>query len=118
MDDQFFLLTLLEKWTGIGAATWVLVFLGLVQVCNFVTRLIPDDETGWLKQVKRVTRIIGLYTSNRVSKGVTVNDIAKSTVDVVPEIAQAAESKPVIEEAFDISKALAKKGRPDVPASW
>lgn len=91
--DQFIVLTWLEQVTGIDAASWVLFFGVIVAVCNYITRIIPDDETGWLRTVKVITRGIGLYTSNKVSKDVTVNDVAKTVIDAAPAVAEVARLK-------------------------
>lgn len=56
---------------------WILV---LCTVANIIGRIIPDDATGVLGAVRDVCKALGLYVANRVSSGVTVNDVAKSIV--------------------------------------
>lgn len=86
--DQLILLAWLEQTTGIESASWVFFFTLAVMICNFISRKIPDDATGFLGFLNAVTKLIGLYTSNKVSSGVTVNDVAKATVQEVPKVAK------------------------------
>lgn len=62
-------------------STMLLVFGVFVAVCNLVGRLIPDEVVGFLGAVRKVCKFVGMYTSNRVSKGVSVNDVAKALLD-------------------------------------
>ena len=61
---------------GIEPATALLIVGILVSLCNLAGRLIPDEATGWLGTVRKVCKFVGLYASNRVTKGVSVNDVA------------------------------------------
>lgn len=65
---------------GIDGASAIALILGLSMVCNFLYRLIPDDSTGFLGIVKPILRVIGLYASNRISSGITVNDVVKDAI--------------------------------------
>ena len=86
--DQFVLLAWLEEATGIESSSWVLLFTLIVLVSNLVTRVIPDDAKGTLLLLKRITKAIGLYASNRVTSGVTVNEVAKTTIQEIPKVAK------------------------------
>lgn len=76
---------------GVEPAT-VLLFVGLtVALANLAGRLIPDDATGWLGAIRKVCKFIGLYASNRIASGLTVNEIAKTTVPIIEEIGEVQE---------------------------
>lgn len=76
---------------GVEPAT-VLLFVGLtVALANLAGRLIPDDATGWLAGVRKVCKFIGLYASNRIASGLTVNEIAKTTLPIIEEIGETQE---------------------------
>lgn len=61
---------------------------------NIIGRLIPDDVGGFWGQFRDVCKIIGAYTPNRVTKGVSVNDVAASIVTKAdPEITELAADK-------------------------
>lgn len=70
----------------------LLLFLGLIAtVCNIVGRLIPDDKIGIVGTIRDICKFIGVYTPNRVAKGITVNDVARSIVDKAePEVVESA----------------------------
>lgn len=79
--DQFVILSWLEKHTGIESSSWVMFFTFVVFISNFVSRRIPDDATGWKKAVKEVTKFIGLYTPNKLTKDTTATDILREQVE-------------------------------------
>lgn len=76
---------------GIEPATALLIVGVVVSVCNLLGRLIPDDATGWLGVVRKVCKFVGLYTSNRVSSGVSVNDVTKAMLDAPADSANTIE---------------------------
>lgn len=73
---------------GISPVTLIVALPAIVAVANVVTRMIPDDATGVLKLVRLATKFIGLYAANRVTSGVTVNDVAKTFADGVQSAQQ------------------------------
>lgn len=82
-------LTYLSQLTGLQPATLVLLGGFLITASNVVSRLIPDDATGFLRLVRLATKLIGANVSSRVTSGVTVNDVTRSllqTDDSKPEI--------------------------------
>ena len=83
---------LIAAWLGISPVTLIVMLPASVAVANVVTRVIPDDATGVLRLVRLATKFIGLYAANRVTSGVTVNDVAKTFADGVRS-AQAAKDK-------------------------
>lgn len=64
-------------WLGIEGSAVVATFAMASIISNFLYRLIPDDSVGWKAVAKSIFKVVGLYTSNRITSGVTVNDIAK-----------------------------------------
>lgn len=66
---------------GIEGAS-VLATLAVVSlVARLIGKAIPDDRTGWVGTLRTVCKIVGLYTSNRVTSQVSVNDVAKVLLD-------------------------------------
>ena len=68
-------ITLIAMWLQMDPAVLLATIPIVVIVCNFVARLIPDDAVGVLGFVRKLAKFFGLYLSNRVTKGVTVNDV-------------------------------------------
>lgn len=74
------LIPLIANQIGV-APTQLLFYLAVFTTgCNVVSRLIPDDATGWLGQVQRVTKVLGVHVSNRVTEGVKTSDVIKEVV--------------------------------------
>lgn len=85
MDDPFTIMFHLASRYGIDPIT-MLAILGLVvALSNVIGRLIPDDAVGTLGFIRKVAKAIGLYVSNRVSSGVSVNQVAKAAIGVEQE---------------------------------
>lgn len=72
---------------GVGIIT---LYSLTVLAARLVARFIPDDKTGFLGLVRKVSRVVGLDLSNRISSGVSQNDVAKATMTIanVARIAQ------------------------------
>lgn len=70
---------------GVDSTTFLLILAVVVAVCNLVGRLIPDDATGALGVFRKVAKVVGLYVSNRVTDGVSVNDTARVVAGVAPQ---------------------------------
>lgn len=66
----------LAAFFNVDPATILLIVTIFVALCNLTGRIIPDDATGVLGTVRKVCKLIGLYASNRVTKGVSVNSVA------------------------------------------
>lgn len=76
---------------GIEPAT-VLLLAGLtVMFANLFAKLIPDDRTGFLGFVRKICRFIGFAASNRIASGLTVNEIARTTVPIIEHIGEVQE---------------------------
>lgn len=79
MDASFTdLIESIASTVGMDAGT-LLGFLALLSMgCRFVGKSIPDDTTGILGVIRKVCKFLGLYVSNKVTSGVTTNDVVKS----------------------------------------
>lgn len=96
------LIPIIAMWTGLAPST-MLFYLGLVVMgSKLVSRLIPDDASGWRHIVKQVTRVIAVDLSNRVAPGVTQLDIARQTIGKAVE----GEAKEQISEMAADAEAL------------
>lgn len=64
----------------------LLLYIGmLVAACNVASRLIPDNATGPLFYLRKVTKFIGVHVQNRVSPGVKTSDVIRAVVGTQPE---------------------------------
>lgn len=66
---------------GVEDATLVAVLVLLAALANLVSRLIPDDSTGWLAVVRKVAAVLGLYVPNRISRNTTSRDAEKVALE-------------------------------------
>lgn len=66
---------------GLEGTTLLAVLAVISIVSQMVAKRIPDDKTGCLGVIRNVAKVIGLYTSNRVTSGVTVTDVSKVLLD-------------------------------------
>lgn len=90
----------LAQWLGVEPAT-ALLFVGIiVMVANLTGRLIPDDKTGVLGAIRKLCKFIGFYASNRIASGLTVNEIAKTTVPIIEQVGTVQEQMESKMEAF------------------
>lgn len=103
MDD---LVGLISRATGIQPATLVLIGGVIVTVCGAIGRVIPDDAIGFRGTIRKIAKFIGFVVSPRISKGVSVNDVAKSVVanEVIPLPVSEPEAAPV-DEVSDAERA-------------
>lgn len=83
-------ISLVAHALGIDAALLVGYLTIFVIVCNVIAKLIPDDSTGWLKVVEKFAKFFGVYVSNRIRTGVSINDIAKATTVIAPQVEEIA----------------------------
>lgn len=74
----------LAQYFNIEPATMLLITGVTVTVANVLSRVIPDDAKGILGGVRKVASVIGVYVSNRVTSGVTTNDVVREVVGVIP----------------------------------
>lgn len=74
------LVPILGQVTGLAPSSLLLYVGILVTVANITGRLIPDDKTGFLGGVRKVAKVVGVYASNRVTSGVSANDVVRAVV--------------------------------------
>ena len=101
-DPLFQLAAAVASALGLDVLT-VVGFLPVIVIgLNVLGRAIPDDKTGVLGIVRKFAKIGGLYISNRVSSGVSVNDVAKvaAGVKAVEEVPALAERLPEVVESI------------------
>lgn len=73
--DEFF--NLVHQLTGLDSTKLVLVVMLASMLARFFGPLIPDDSVGFWGFLRKVLNIVGLYSSNRITSGVSVNDVVK-----------------------------------------
>lgn len=67
------------------APSSLLFYLAIVTtLANVTARLIPNDAVGWRGTVRTLASVLGVYVSSRVSRGVTVNDVAAAALTTPP----------------------------------
>lgn len=81
MGGLEFIIPNLAAMVGVPASTLLVGLTIIGVVSNIVGRVIPDDETGFLGGVRRVAKVIGVYVPNKVTSGVTVNDVVRSVIN-------------------------------------
>ena len=91
MDPYEQVLNAVAHATGLDPLTIVGALPILVIALNLIGRAIPDDKEGFLKYVRMIAKIGGLYISNRVASGVSANSVVKvaaglKKVEEVPEL--------------------------------
>lgn len=69
-------ITQLGQAFGLTDTHLLVALLVLSILFNVLGRLIPDDATGVLGVVRKISKILGLYVSNRLSSQTTVNEVA------------------------------------------
>lgn len=78
--DEF--LVILSQMLGIDQQTIAMLLPLLVIVCGSLGKLIPDSATGFLGILRKILKVIGLYTTNRVQPGITTTDVAKAALSI------------------------------------
>lgn len=66
---------------GLDVTKTLLVLVIVSLLSGLIGRLIPDDATGILGLIRDCAKILGLYASNRITSGVTVNQVAEAAVE-------------------------------------
>lgn len=75
------LIALIADFLGVEPEVIVALLPTLVFIFNLLARLIPDDSKGPLGVLNKIFKVLGLYVSNRVSKGISVETVAKIALD-------------------------------------
>lgn len=78
--DEF--LVTLSQMLGIDQQTIAMLLPLLVIVCGSLGKLIPDSATGFLGILRKILKVIGLYTTNRVQPGITTTDVANAALSI------------------------------------
>lgn len=65
---------------GVNPVTALAVMLVVGAIANLTGRLIPDDKKGILGLLRGAAKIVGLYSPNRITAGISVNDVARSVI--------------------------------------
>lgn len=81
----------LAAMLGIDPATVLLLVTITVVVANLVSKFIPDDKVGVLGAIRTIAKFIGIAASNRIAAGLTVNEIAKTTVPIIEHVGEVQE---------------------------
>lgn len=78
MDDP---ITIIAGALGATHEQVIVTSIVAVAASNVVGRLIPDDKKGALGFVRKLAKVVGLYASNRVASGVSVNRVVRDIAD-------------------------------------
>ena len=70
---------------NLDAATLMGVLAFVAIVAQFVGRVIPDNKTGILGFIRKVSKVLGLYVSNRLNRNESTSSVAKSFVNNNPD---------------------------------
>ena len=92
-DPLAMLAVAIANHLGIDPLTVVGMLPLIVIGLNILGRAIPDDATGWQGWVRKIAKVGGLYLSNRVASGISVNKVVAvaaglKKVEEAPELAQ------------------------------
>lgn len=74
------IITLLSHLLGINTGALIGYIAIIMTICNLVGRYIPDTETGFLGNVRKVCKVVGLYLANRVAPGVSTEDASQAVI--------------------------------------
>lgn len=70
----------LAQWLGIDPAS-ALFYVGVIlAIARVLSRKIPDDKTGFLGLVRDIAALISIDVSNKLTAGITVNDVTKRVI--------------------------------------
>lgn len=85
MED---LIQIIAGSLGVDPSVLIALLPTLVFLFNLLYRSIPDDAVGFAGVVRNIARVLGLYMSNKVASGVSVNTVAKAVLDEAPKAIQ------------------------------
>jgi hypothetical protein len=81
MNEFDLVVETIARALGLEGASLLATLAVISLVARLIGKRIPDDKTGWVGFVRDAAKIIGLYTSNRVTSGVSVTDVSKVLLD-------------------------------------
>lgn len=70
----------IAAYFNVDPATILMLVGAICTIANVLSRVIPDDAIGFWGVVRKIASILGVYVSNRVSTGITTNDVIKKVV--------------------------------------
>lgn len=80
--DIYLILERILRELGFDGVGIIALYAFLALTSRVVARVIPDDKTGFLGLVRKVTRVIGIDVSNRITSGVSINDVSKASLTI------------------------------------
>lgn len=96
------LIPLAAAQLGLAPSTLVFSLMVLGVAARLLSRLIPDDATGWRSVVHKIARFIAVDVSNRITKGVSQTDIARKVVGTAVEAAASAQIEEMAGDAASL----------------
>jgi hypothetical protein len=97
---------------GLSSAHVIVLLVVISLVSQVVGRLIPDDATGLLGVIRQIAKVLGLYVSNRVSSGISVNDTARQVVrEQLPERVAEIEQRAILKPFPDAEVHVSTRGK-------
>jgi hypothetical protein len=108
MDFSFLdgIIDSISQSIGLQGAELLAALAVLSIVCQYLGKLIPDDKTGILGILRMVLKTIGLYTSNRITAGVSTTDIARVVADSTQKVRDPETGKFGSASVADIARGL------------
>lgn len=97
--------TQFAQWLGINPILLPFILAVIVAGANLVGRLIPDDATGFLGVIRKICKVAGLYLSNRISSGLSVNDVTKTSAATLDLVDPIPDSNPIAPAPLATSQA-------------
>lgn len=86
MDPTNFV-PIIAGWLHMQPSALLADLIVISMLANAISRLIPNDATGWRGVVRSIAGFIGVNISSRVTKGVTIADTSAAVV-ATPVVAQ------------------------------
>lgn len=80
--DVYLILDGILRQLGFDGVGLVALYSMLVLGCRLTARIIPDDKAGFLGLIRKVSRVVGLDLSNRITSGVSISDVSKASLTV------------------------------------
>lgn len=82
MNELSVILDVVSNRIGVEAGTLLGTYAALALVGRVVGYLIPDDATGLKGLIRKVAKVVSLTVSNRITSGVSQNDVAKASMSI------------------------------------
>lgn len=82
--DPMSLIPAIAERLHVAPASLVFWIVAVNVAGRAIARRIPDDATGFWGFVRQSAAILGVEVASRVTSGVTVQDVAKASLDTQP----------------------------------